>query len=605
LCTLRKPFQIDFNRLNEDFISEANLERRKTYKERFNLKQKKEILSHFKKHISQIKTEIPYFDFVDEFYPIENKVQAISKEVWVKEDNTIVSSSHPPQETIVFKHRTTTVKASPFKVASETTDVKKVIEQNNYTNQYLNSIGNQLDKIEEKLDNKHLSKEKHKPFKQEKPIIKFPELKPGTSLKVKKNKSSVEKVEEMIKDLVKTKQEQPSSSNTVSVANIPKSSENSSETESSSESGSDEKIRKVEKAISALELNRIHKPKFPPTSLTKNWYPNPTPPDIQFEERSFQSQFAVSADKLYEWNIDGLAEQQILDKLTHMTMVSSSYVMNHNLSQPEVIDLLVSGFTGTLQNWWEKHLTDESRASIRSAVKTNEEGIPIFNEKIGLGDSDAVNTLFYTIVEHFIGTPSHLTSRIHDQVSNLRCPTLSDFRWYKDVFLSRVMLRDDSNQPFWKEKFINGLPHLFAHKIKQVLVNENNVIEYDNLTYGNIISAIQKEGLKMCIDMKISNQANKDKKKAKYEMGNFCEQYGLPSVAPSKKHKKSRKHEEYRKHKKMYKRFKRRSFEPNDFYKKDKRKPKKRFKRFKNNKDGCYKCGKSGHFAKLKKPLSS
>jgi hypothetical protein len=105
------------------------------------------------------------------------------------------------------------------------------------------------------------------------------------------------------------------------------------------------------------------------------------------------------------------------------------------------------------------------------------------------------------------------------------------------------MLRDDNNQPFWKEKFINGLPHLFALKIKQVLVNKNNVIEYDNLTYGNIISAIQNEGLMMCIDMKISNQVNKDKK-AKYEMGNFCEQYGLPSVAPSKKHKKSRKHEE-------------------------------------------------------------
>jgi hypothetical protein len=160
------------------------------------------------------------------------------------------------------------------------------------------------------------------------------------------------------------------------------------------------------------------------------------------------------------------------------------------------------------------------------------------------------------------------------------------------------MLRDDSNQPFWKEKFINGLPHLFAHKIKEVLVNENNVIEYDNLTYGTIISAIQKEGLKMCIDMKISNQANKDKKKAKYEIGNFCEQYGLPSVAPSKKHKKSRKHEEYRKHKKWFKRFKRRNFEPNNFYKKEKRKPKKRFKRSKNNKDNCYKCGKPGHFAR-------
>jgi hypothetical protein len=43
---------------------------------------------------------------------------------------------------------------------------------------------------------------------------------------------------------------------------IPESSVNSSETESSSESDSDDNIRKVKKALSALELNRIHKPKF-------------------------------------------------------------------------------------------------------------------------------------------------------------------------------------------------------------------------------------------------------------------------------------------------------------------------------------------------------
>jgi hypothetical protein len=307
LCTLRKPFKIDFDFLEIDFDSASNLEKRKAYKERFNLEQKKGILSHFKKHLCEIEMNISYFDFVDEFYPVENKVQTISKEKWVKEDNTVVSSSHPPQEAIVFQHRTTTVKASPFKVASENTDVKKVIEQANYTNQYLNSIGNQLDKIEEKIDNKPLLKEKHKPLKSEKPIIKFPEIKSGTSLKVNKDKPFVEKIEDMLKDLVKTKQEQPSSSNTLSVTNIPESSEDSSETESSSESDLDDNIRKVEKALSALELNRIHKPKFSPTSITKNWYPRPTPPNIQFEERSFQSQFAVSADKLYEWNIDGLA----------------------------------------------------------------------------------------------------------------------------------------------------------------------------------------------------------------------------------------------------------------------------------------------------------
>jgi hypothetical protein len=102
LCTLRKPFEIDFRILEKDFDSEANLERRKAYKERFNLEQKKEILSRFKKHICEIEMKISYFDFVDEFYPVEKKVQTISKEKWVKEDNTVVSSSHPPQETIVF-----------------------------------------------------------------------------------------------------------------------------------------------------------------------------------------------------------------------------------------------------------------------------------------------------------------------------------------------------------------------------------------------------------------------------------------------------------------------------------------------------------------------
>jgi hypothetical protein len=47
----------------------------------------------------------------------------------------------------------------------------------------------------------------------------------------------------MLKDLVKTKQEQHNSSNTVSVANISEFYENSSETESSSESESDVNIR--------------------------------------------------------------------------------------------------------------------------------------------------------------------------------------------------------------------------------------------------------------------------------------------------------------------------------------------------------------------------
>ncbi|KAL7235354.1 hypothetical protein ACSBR1_018786 [Camellia fascicularis] len=163
----------------------------------------------------------------------------------------------------------------------------------------------------------------------------------------------------------------------------------------------------------------------------------------------------------------------------------------------------------------------------------NDNGFPLFDEEIGSSIPDGINTLIYTIVKHFIGTPTNIYSRIHDQLSNLTCPTLSDFRWYKDVFTSRVMLRDDCTKSFWKEKFINELPSLFANKIRDVLSQPTGIIEYDNLTYGDIISTIQKEGLRMCIDLKLSQKAAKDKDKVKYELGNFCEQYGLPPMAPS------------------------------------------------------------------------
>jgi hypothetical protein len=93
-----------------------------------------------------------FFDFIDEFYPPqENTVKTITKEKWVKEDNTVVSSSHPPLETIVISHLKTEVKASPFKVITPDEEIRKVFEQNNFTNQYLHSIGKQLDKIEDKI----------------------------------------------------------------------------------------------------------------------------------------------------------------------------------------------------------------------------------------------------------------------------------------------------------------------------------------------------------------------------------------------------------------------------------------------------------------------
>ena len=52
----------------------------------------------------------------------------------------------------------------------------------------------------------------------------------------------------------------------------------------------------------------------------------------------------------------------------------------------------------------DSYLIEESRDSI------NDEGLPIFDESIGRGIPDGVNTLIYTILKHFVGTPSDISS---------------------------------------------------------------------------------------------------------------------------------------------------------------------------------------------------
>jgi hypothetical protein len=81
---------------------------------------------------------------------------------------------------------------------------------------------------------------------------------------------------------------------------------------------------------------------------------------------------------------------------------------------------------------------------------------------------------------------------------------MSNYRWYQDVFLSRVMVRSNSQKPYWKEKFIDGLTSLFAHKVKDKLINTDiGSIDYEDLTYGDLLSTVKKLGIKMCIDQKM------------------------------------------------------------------------------------------------------
>jgi hypothetical protein len=594
LNVIKKPFEIKWEKLNSEFDSERNKGRREDHRKTYNKEEKQLIYNKWKSVMQDLKREIYFFDFVDNYYSKFKKLNVVTKSKWTKHDKTSVESSHPPKESILInvgKDGKDLVKASPFKIPPtkpEKDEERKIIEQNNYTNKCLNVIGDQLDKIETKIDSINTKPDS---VKTEIPLIKSQELTTGLSLKTSQTKIR-EKIDKMLKELNKVKDE-PSTS-TINIIN--KDIVTVETCSSSSEATSDEEITKLEKAFGKIQRMTTKKPN--PTTFTKNWYPRPTPPDMQFEERSFQHQFSVSANKLYEWNIDGLSEQEVLNKLSHLTMVANSYMTNHQLNHIEIIDLLATGFSRKLKSWWEKHLTEESRELIKNSVKRDEEGNPLFDERIGMGIPDGVNTLVFTIIRHFIGQPSNITSRIHDQLSNLKCPTMSDFKWYEDVFTSIVMLRDDSNKPFWKEKFIDGLPNLFAHKIRTVLSNSNGIIDYDTLTYGDIISTIKQEGLKMCIEQRIAKQQYDNKRKAKYEMGNFCEQYGILSIAPSQRKYIKHKKEKYNKQGRIWK--KKKNFQPNEYYNKNKRfskKSNKNYKKFDKKKTKCFKCGKYGHFA--------
>ena len=88
------------------------------------------------------------------------------------------------------------------------------------------------------------------------------------------------------------------------------------------------------------------------------------------------------------------------------------------------------------------------------------------------------------------------------------------------------------------------------------MISKNDSIDYDNLTYSDIFSAIKTVDINMRDDENLLKYQLQNKKKAKYEMGNFCEQYGLSPIAPSKKkgkkHDKSHKsysHKKYEKYK--------------------------------------------------------
>ena len=114
---------------------------------------------------------------------------------------------------ITCQDQKTEVKASPFKIADDQTPITSIIEQNNFTNESLHIIGQQLDRIEEKIVERTIEKqasEKSVSIKTKKPLIDLPSQREKVIFKTSQSKT-LEVVEKILSNL-KVKTEGTSSS---------------------------------------------------------------------------------------------------------------------------------------------------------------------------------------------------------------------------------------------------------------------------------------------------------------------------------------------------------------------------------------------------------
>ncbi|KAH9704821.1 hypothetical protein KPL70_011623 [Citrus sinensis] len=234
-----------------------------------------------------------------------------------------------------------------------------------------------------------------------------------------------------------------------------------------------------------------------------------SPPDLAIDNRpSALNQSRFNASSVYEWNIDGMSEYNILGLLQQMTMAANAYKTQSGTSDKAIAEILIAGFTGQLK----------------------------------------------------------------------------------------------------------GLPTLLGEKVRNsIKALYDNHIPYDELTYGELVSFVNKEGLKICQDLKLHKRLKWELRRSKQELGSFCKQFnydpfktsiskefnGECSSRPHKRHYKSKSQ------RKSFRNFRESSYKkPLKPYKKPSFSKKKEFKAktktpFNYKEATCYKCGIKGHTAKF------
>ncbi|KAG5630644.1 hypothetical protein H5410_002361 [Solanum commersonii] len=138
-------------------------------------------------------------------------------------------------------------------------------------------------------------------------------------------------------------------------------------------------------------------------------------------------------------------------------------------SDKTIADMINAGFTGQLKGWWDNYLNQDQRDKILQAIKQEGEQYT----------QNTVYTLVLNIIEHFSG------------------------RWSEN----------------------NGLPTLFAERVRKFLRGDNTSINYEDYNYEKLISAYIQEGLSLRNEIKLNQQIKRHRLNERQQLEKFCEQF--------------------------------------------------------------------------------
>ncbi|KAH9734911.1 hypothetical protein KPL71_017560 [Citrus sinensis] len=325
---IEKHFDLDKNLLHNDFYSENNKEKRLWFFEHF-LNQRKEIQQTYYEFVNLHHVHILFFDWF-EIYSSENNITypfKVSNPITVRkkipewkllDSDRTIEAEHPPLRSVTIDHGEPPVqiRASPYKIPKPNdseANLSSIIQQNNFCNTNLNTIGKQLTRIENQFQQSTISVSPSlKPIpsksdsdkKLKEPIFKPFQVSKTSQRLVHESKSDFAKA---IREQLDRIEDAYSSSSKIQIA---------PDTPQSSKIGVLEQDQ-VSIASSDLEAfteepvpkaNKIHWELALPTSKS--------PPDLTIDNRpSALNQTRYNASSVYEWNIDGMSEYNILGVL--------------------------------------------------------------------------------------------------------------------------------------------------------------------------------------------------------------------------------------------------------------------------------------------------